>query len=330
MTVNAIAFALPALATAALGTALLVPLRDERAGRLRPKRATRSQRRAESRAFARFSRALRRWATSSVARLQKPILGRRRPPAREMQAPSFAAYVAHALSSPPLVEAQPTHAPTDTPETKTIDSPKAAAIECADERAEFEAATEAGGSQSGRHGSLSVRPIAVSYERMVPLTRLPLRSCPNEITWFDAPGSAHALATRRERLNLLERYARGTLTTDVETLLRAHREEDADGRRLALRALAKHHARAGIAAFDDALRTGTDDERAIAIDGLVAANARDRVRTLLHDRVDAIAARAAIAYVGSNRRDDFVAALAPLLDDVRVATLLALLAGYIE
>lgn len=329
MTVNAIAFALPALATAALGTALLVPLRDERAGRLRPKRASIAATGRISSLRSLFARIA---AMGDLVRRTpaKTHTGATQTASGEMQAPSFAAYVAHALSSPPLVEAQPTHAPTDTPETKTIDSPKAAAIECADERAEFEAATEAGGSQSVPAGSLSVRPIAVSYERMVPLTRLPLRSCPNEITWFDAPGSAHALATRRERLNLLERYARGTLTTDVETLLRAHREEDADGRRLALRALAKHHARAGIAAFDDALRTGTDDERAIAIDGLVAANARDRVRTLLHDRVDAIAARAAIAYVGSNRRDDFVAALAPLLDDVRVATLLALLAGYIE
>ena len=237
-------------------------------------------------------------------------------------APSFSDCVAAFTLPPRVAETQD--------DALALDVPAASADVSAARELDSYRRVPADNAAPAAEGSQSVRHIAVSYERIVPLTRLPLRSRTSAITWFVTPPDADAQSASRQRLELLERYGRGAASADAETLLRAHREEETEGRIHALRALAKYHATSGIAAFDDALRTGTDDERAIAIDGLVAAGARERVRALLHDRVDAIAAKAAIAYVGSNRRVDFTAALRPLLDDGRVATLLALLAGYIE
>jgi len=84
-----------------------------------------------------------------------------------------------------------------------------------------------------------------------------------------------------------------------------------------------------IAVITHVMRNGTDRERSLAVDGLAAAGCREALVPALNDRLDAVAAKAALAYVGTNRREDYRVALAPFVDEARVEALLALLAGYL-
>ncbi len=56
----------------------------------------------------------------------------------------------------------------------------------------------------------------------------------------------------------------------------------------------------------------------------------DALPVAFRDRVEAIAARAVLAYVGAGDRETYRAALATHVDDARIVALLALLAGVIE
>ncbi len=175
-----------------------------------------------------------------------------------------------------------------------------------------------------------VPPVRAPVDRVVPITRLPLRPQSGEVTWFSSLGPASFPQSVRERRVLLEELAEDRERADIALLTQAYHEEDAQGRVLALRALAVHHTRDARGTFVDALHSGTDDERVVAIDALAASDACDALPAAFRDRVDAIAARAALAFVGTNVRADYVAALEPYVDAARLDAILALLAGFVE
>jgi len=177
-----------------------------------------------------------------------------------------------------------------------------------------------------------VVPAPMRYvERIVPITRLPLRRHPSDIGWWTAIHEAgDEPPTRTERHALLSRAIDGTLALHPSTVERAYFEEDRDGRLLALRGLVARNPANHRAAFVDALHVGTDSERELAVDGLAAGGAVDALPVAFRDRVEAIAARAALAYVGPGDREAYRTALAPHIDEARVVALLALLAGVIE
>lgn len=184
-----------------------------------------------------------------------------------------------------------------------------------------------------------VRAQRPSIERILPLTRLPLRPQSSKITWPTLLDTGATSAIQPSRIPS-DRTARRTLLAELvrnrrddapEALRTAYREEDADGRSLALRALLQYDVDdASHAIFLEALRSGSDDERSIAVDALSDAGDRDALLLALDDRIDAIAAKAALAYVNSSEREAYGRFLGPYLDRGRIETILALLAGFVE
>lgn len=168
------------------------------------------------------------------------------------------------------------------------------------------------------------------YERMVPLTRLPLRSQATSLEWFRLTVPAADVMTRAERHALLAEFALAGSDGCVDALMLAYREEDVEGRMLAIRALLRIDASRGRPVFIEALRAGTDGERALAIDALVALGERDALVPAFSDRVEAIAAQAALAYVGTNVPADYRRALEPYIEAPRIEALLALLSGFLQ
>jgi hypothetical protein len=167
-------------------------------------------------------------------------------------------------------------------------------------------------------------------ERAVPLTRLPLRHAPDAITWPSSATPPLVFPGEAERYAFLRSAAQSRTVEGDALMARAYREETPVGRTLALEALSRNAAsRSALETFVFALATGSDQERAISVDALADAGARAEVARGLSDRVDAIAAKAALAYVGTTEREDYHAALAPLIDEARIAAILDMLAGVI-
>ncbi len=176
-----------------------------------------------------------------------------------------------------------------------------------------------------------------TVERVVPLTRLPLRPQTTTITWpaLLPPGSVDTGALVRDRSGrhaVLVDLLRTAHDDDATHVLRvAYLEEDSEGRLLALRALGRTTIDdATHTIMLDALRAGSDDERSLALDIAARTGDRDALRCALTDRIDAIAARAALAFVDSFDRDDYVAMLSPHVEPARLETILGLLAGVVE
>lgn len=167
-------------------------------------------------------------------------------------------------------------------------------------------------------------------ERKVPLTRLPLRRQTDAVGWPLLLGRRTEACTRDARHQLLAEFARAGCAPDEAVLIAAYRQEDAVGRALALRGLKLRTSSDVRAIFEEALREGSDDERAAAVEALTLCGPRESLVTALNDGVDAIAARAALGFVGSRERADYHVALTPFVDSARIDTLLALLAGYLE
>lgn len=168
-------------------------------------------------------------------------------------------------------------------------------------------------------------------DRVVPLTRLPLRPQIEDVTWparLNPPRVPCSYDQRHAVLASLGRERPDSLAGVLEFALS---QEDRVGRILALRALARTlpTSRTRVA-FLDTLRIGTDEERAIALDALAMHGEREDLVIALGDRVDAIAAQAALAYVGSDRRDDYRNELARHVDSSRIESILLLLAGIVE
>jgi hypothetical protein len=136
--------------------------------------------------------------------------------------------------------------------------------------------------------------------------------------------------TEAERRFILTDLEKTAEAVHERALALAYREEDASGRMLALRALSRISSHGAHAILADALDVGSDDERALAVDLLSTSEHRESLVSALHDRVDAIAARAALAYVRSNRRSDYEKLLSFGLDERRLEVILALLGGILE
>jgi len=175
-----------------------------------------------------------------------------------------------------------------------------------------------------------VTPSRETFERVVPLTRMPLRPQTGAITWPQLLDAANANPSIAERRALLRQAAREPEARLEAALLAAYREEDAEGRLLALQALLSGRFASAPALFADALRIGNDDERSFAVDALFACGDREALTAALSDRLEAVAARAALAYVATSTRADYVRTLAPLVDGSRLDTILSLLAGVLE
>jgi hypothetical protein len=180
--------------------------------------------------------------------------------------------------------------------------------------------------------ALIVAARTVRIDRVVPLTRLPLRPQGIDITWPDgvAEFALSGVPSRTERHALLERAVRDRELLSGEVAALAYRQEDGACRTLALRVMLRHFPHAGRAIFIEALRVGSDEERAIAIDGLATVGARDELGRGVGDRVDAIAAKAALAYVGTLDRADYRVELSAFIDATQIETILKLLAGIVE
>jgi hypothetical protein len=115
-----------------------------------------------------------------------------------------------------------------------------------------------------------------------------------------------------------------------EALARAYLEEDGDARIMALRALISGRFPEGPSIFREALRTGNDTERSLAVDGLTIEGRLDDLLPALEDRLEAIAAKAALAYAGASSRSALRDVLKNHLSDARVESLLSLLIGLRE
>ncbi len=167
--------------------------------------------------------------------------------------------------------------------------------------------------------------------RAVPLTRAPLRPAIKAITWPALTGSNLGESFHEDRLDLLRAICDGGQTPHrVEILCRAYNEECGPGRTVALRGLCRYPATEARQAFIDALRAGSDEERSLAIDGLAALDLRDPLVDAFNDRVEAIAAKAVLACARSRTANDIRAILRPHVDETRVESILALLAGIVE
>jgi hypothetical protein len=172
---------------------------------------------------------------------------------------------------------------------------------------------------------------AITSARVVPLTRLPLRRQSKDVTWPASASPPRSFTNATERYAFLRAACDEADRPDDALLARAFREETSEGRMLALAALRRSNAsKEAIETFTEALGTGSDEERALAVDALSEAGAREQIARGLTDRIDAIAAKAALAYVGTTARDDYRLALSPLIDESRIETILALLAGVVE
>jgi len=178
--------------------------------------------------------------------------------------------------------------------------------------------------------STEVATIVPSFDRIVPLTRMPLRPQAREITWPRDMDVPRAFESETERLTFLAN-AIGSAGPDVSrTLISAYQQESTPGRILALRALRTSNDENVEDVYIDAIHVGTDEERALAVDVLIARGRTDELAGVLHDRIDAIAAVAALGYVGSRRRDQYFEKLAPHIDRARIENILILLAGIVE
>ena len=310
---------LPAIATAALGTALLVPLRDDRRG-----------------ARSRFSgiRGPLRADFGTVASDAEPSTR----PALETTPDALSSWTvrlrALAVNIRGWIDPHPAfedveHPVGEIPEASVIERSFAdtlsALLTAGDHAAEVPAPIAL-----PELGAVVVGPPArTAVERAVPLTRMPLRPQGEAVTWPRSVAE-RALDSRSER----HAFLRGALEEPHEpldaVLIAAYHEEDPAGRLLALRALHRGEFPSAREALIDALNVGSDEERAFAVDALLEAGAVDDVTPAFSDRLEAIAARAALGYVGRAARPAYVAALDPFVDQPRIDAILALLAGTIE
>jgi hypothetical protein len=359
-------FLLPAVATVALGAALLVPLRDDRRFKhATPRHARRPMRtefgpagaasnppapaaqgaRPEAMApesagrghtFDVLCRAVARWTKRPRAGGDAVREAAAGAPRELVSERSFADELAALVTAPSRVDAAilpdaiATRDDVAMParDDVTMRAREDATMAARDGATSVVAAHDATAHAGPIHDVLArVRP---RYERVAPLTRLPLRVQARHITWPELVDPALANDGRAARHALLARMAAESGGSRDAVLAAAYREEDAAGRLLALRALLTGGCGAGTTAiFEEALGVGTDEERALAVDALASCGAREPLERAFGDRVEAIAAKAALAYVGTSDADDYRRALAPHVDAARIEAILALLAGYV-
>jgi hypothetical protein len=308
---------LPSLATIALGSALLAPHRAEAP---KPPRTPRAQRPSRTPAHKQTAR--------SNSPSDDAVTGER--VAEFSPAPAGEATRASRPEQPSQTRgsALPAHAASR--HAAALDTSSAVAALDADRDP---AALDANRDPAVRAENGDERSLAGlgDRERVVPLTRLRLRPRATSIGWPALLDPARSNCGSEERLLLL-RSIDAVVDRDLRerALLQALDEEDGELRVLALRALTRAPTPAAGDAFADALLRGSDDERAVAVDGLLALGRRAELLAAFEDRVEAVAAKAALAYVGTRRRDDFRDVLDAHVEPSRRDAILALLAGSLE
>ena len=168
-------------------------------------------------------------------------------------------------------------------------------------------------------------------ERIAPLTRRRLRRHAS-ITWPATvdPDALHL--DEVERLHVLREIVEGGSYTNRgailgEALARAYLEEDGERRTLALRGLVQGNFTEGPSIFREVLRSGNDAERSLAIDGLAAQRRLDDLVPAFEDRIEALAAKAALAAAGTSSRAAVRNTLRPHVSESRAESILALLVG---
>jgi hypothetical protein len=175
-----------------------------------------------------------------------------------------------------------------------------------------------------------IRAAPRSYVPAVPLTRSPLRAATASVLWPNLIQQPALCASRAERHSLMKTASPETHPDLEVALLGAYREEDETGRLLALGALVRLRLLGARAALLDALRAGGDNERVFAVDAFHSLGDREALKLALHDRLDAIAARAALGLVASDRRVDYVSTLEADLEPHRIDAILRLLGGVVQ
>jgi hypothetical protein len=183
--------------------------------------------------------------------------------------------------------------------------------------------------EAQREQVLITTPLPGSFERAVPLTRMPLRPQTLDITWPSMIPAGDLLESRERRHAFLACDHENDPALEP-VFVAAYRQEDGRGRLLALRAICRGGLPIAYDLLVNALALGTDEERSYAVDALIAMNRLDAVIDAFSDRVDAIAAQAALGYVRSLHREEYITALEPYIDRARIESILALLGGIVE
>jgi len=168
-------------------------------------------------------------------------------------------------------------------------------------------------------------------DRIVPVTRRRLRQQAGGITWPALIDPGLVEAEPGERGKLLKALAFEIWHEGCGVaLVQAVREEDGDLRFAALRALLSRRCPEGLDVFREVLRTGSDSERSLAVDGLTRLGACDDLTEAFADRLETIAAKAVLACAETRRRSEIVALLANRVDTARRDAILNLLGGILE
>jgi hypothetical protein len=136
--------------------------------------------------------------------------------------------------------------------------------------------------------------------------------------------------SEEERAALLSRLCLDPQANAAPALERACFEEREGVRGLALDALVRLARPSSVAAFAWTLRFGNDAERAAAVDGLIAISRLDELPLAFHDRCEAIAAKAALAFAETRDREVFAKRLVPLVEPLRYEAIATMLAGVLS
>jgi hypothetical protein len=168
-------------------------------------------------------------------------------------------------------------------------------------------------------------------ERVVPVTRRRLRPRAGAPTWpallpypIDAGSEEERAAAVRRLVDAQPDEPAGHILATIA------REEDGELRMLAFRSLISNRHPAGREVFCEALRSGSDAERSLAIDGLARLSAFDELTEAFSDRIEPLAAKAVLLFAASRDRRTVVEALDDRVDPARRDGILKLLAGVLD
>ena len=150
------------------------------------------------------------------------------------------------------------------------------------------------------------------------------------IAWPVDFGESEADSIPHDRHAKLLELAHAPDDANASALHAGLRHANAAERLSILRILERTSGAATQVIFHDLLRTGSDTERALAVDVLARCGERSALVEAFADRVDAVAARAAFAYVGTNVRSDYESILTTYVDRHRLERILDLLGGVLE
>ncbi len=168
-------------------------------------------------------------------------------------------------------------------------------------------------------------------ERVVPVTRRRLRPRAAAPTWPALLPYPVDAGSEEERASAVRRLVEAEPDEPTGHILAAiAREEDGELRMLAFRSLIANRYAAGREIFCEALRSGSDGERSLAIDGLARLGALDELTEAFSDRVEPLAAKAVLLFAASRDRRTVIEALDDRVDPARRDAILKLLAGVLD